>query len=167
MNNNDRALLEKNRKKQSLKSMYFNRYLLVRYVTALFFFSNLYWLISLVLSDSILYVIPLVLILFLLASFAEQVKIYSSPTNNARYTKYCFTALLVTNVICILPVCFSSSFAHLYPFLVNQDKSRILVLTILIFGLLLAAFILRRLDKIRHNDDKHYARIKSYEKVIN
>ncbi|MEM5594463.1 hypothetical protein AAHH67_26835 [Niallia circulans] len=37
MNDEQRALLEKQRKKQSIKTMYFNRYLLVRYVTALFF----------------------------------------------------------------------------------------------------------------------------------
>lgn len=34
MENNGRELVEKNRKETSIKSMYFNRYLLVRYVSA-------------------------------------------------------------------------------------------------------------------------------------
>lgn len=37
MNYEERVLLEKNKKEQSLKAMYYNRYLLVRYVTAIFF----------------------------------------------------------------------------------------------------------------------------------
>jgi len=167
MNYEERALLEKQRKKQSIKTMYFNRYLLVRYVTALFFFTNLYWFISLVLSDSQLYFIPFVLLLFIVASVVEQVKIYSSPTHHPKFTKYNFMALLATNVICIVPACFSSTFALIYPFLINQDDSRVFILTILISGILLSAFMLKRLHKISLNKDKHYGRIKSYEKVIN
>lgn len=167
MNYEERALLEKQRKKQSIKTMYFNRYLLVRYVTALFFFTNLYWFISLVLSDSKLYFIPFVLLLFIVASVVEQVKIYSSPSHHAKFTKYSFMALLATNVICIAPTCFSSTFALIYPFLINQEESRVFILTILISGILLSAFILKRLHKISLNEDKHYGRIKLYEKVIN
>lgn len=167
MNYSERALLEKNRKEQSIKSMYYNRYLLVRYVTAIFFFTNIYWLISLLMSDSSLYIVPLVLIIILLTSIAEQVKIYSSPTNNAIYTKYCFITLFFTNAVLILLTCFSSSFAQLYPFLVNQTKSKVFVLIILIAGMLLSALILYRLNKIKYNEDKHYQRIKEYEKVIN
>lgn len=88
MNYEERVLLEKNKKEQSLKSMYYNRYLLVRYVTAIFFFTNIYWLISLVISDSSLYFLPLTLIIILILSVAEQVKIYSSPTNNAIYKNF-------------------------------------------------------------------------------
>ncbi|XJZ26720.1 hypothetical protein ACF5W4_15440 [Bacillota bacterium Lsc_1132] len=167
MNYDERALLEKTRKEQSIKSMYFNRYLLVRYVTALFFFTNIYWLISLLMSDSSLYFIPLILIIFLLISIAEQVKIYSSHTNNAIYTKYCFIALLFANVSFILPTYFSATFAQLYPFLVNQDKTKIFVLTILITGILLSVLILYRLYQIKNNKDNHYALIKKYEEVIN
>ncbi|AJH77287.1 hypothetical protein I6J17_06170 [Heyndrickxia coagulans] len=40
MNDVEKALFEKNQKNQMLKSMYYNRYLLVRYVTAIFFFTR-------------------------------------------------------------------------------------------------------------------------------
>jgi len=167
MKNDGKAQIEKNRKKFSVKSMYFNRYLLVRYVSALFFFTNLYWLISLLMSDSPLYFIPLMLIILLLFSVVEQVKMYSNHTNNAKYTRYCFTILLVTNVILILPTCFSSTFAHLYPFLLNQEKSKILILTMLVTGILLSVLILYRLYQIKHNEDKHYERINRYVEAIN
>ncbi len=166
MKNGGSLLIKQNRERLSIKSMYFNRYLLVRYVSALFFFTNLYWLISLILCDSSLYIIPLVLIIVLLFSIAEQVKIYSEHTNNARYTKYCFTILLFTNVVLIIPTRLSSSYSQLYPFLTDQTMSRILVLSILVTGILLSLLILYRLYRIRHNKDKHYDRIKKYEETI-
>ncbi|WP_152655731.1 hypothetical protein [Oceanobacillus sp. CFH 90083] len=167
MKNDEKTQIEQNRKKFSIKSMYFNRYLLVRYVSALFFFTNLYWMISLLISDSSLYVIPLILMAGLLFSIAEQVKIYSNHTNNAKYTKYSYLMLLITNLILIIPTCFSSSFTQLFPFLLNQEKSKILVLIILVAGILLSALILYRLNQIKHNEDKHYERIKNYEKAVN
>lgn len=166
MNDVERALFEKNQKNQMLKSLYYNRYLLVRYVTAIFFFTNVYWLISLALSHSALFAIPLALIIVIILSVAEQVKIYSSPTNHARYTKFCFMTLLIANVILLLPSCFSSSFAHLYPFLINQNKSKGLILAVLIAGIFLSVFILYRLYQIKHDEDKHFQRIKEYEKAI-
>jgi hypothetical protein len=166
MKNDGMALIEQNRINQSVKTMYFNRYLLVRYVTALFFFTNLYWLISSLMSDSSLFYIPLIVMIAFVISAAEQVKIYSSHTNDAKYTKYVFTFQLVINVILLLPTYFSSTFTKLYPFLVDQEQSRQIVLGILIIGILFSAMVLKRLDKIKHNEDKHYQRIKEYEEAI-
>lgn len=167
MKNDERIKMENSRKKFSVKSMYFNRYLLVRYASALFFFTNLYWLISLLMSDSTLYFIPLMLIIVLLFSVVEQVKMYSDHTNNAKYTKYCFGILFFTNVVLILLTRFSSSFTQLYPFLLNQEKSKMFILAILITGTLLSVLILYRLYQIKHDEDKHYERIKQYEEAIN
>lgn len=167
MKKDGRAQIEQNRKNFSIKSMYFNRYLLVRYVSALFFFTNLYWMISLFISDSSLYVIPLTLMIVLIFSIVEQVKIYSKHTNDAKYTKYSYMIFLFTNILLVIPTCFSSSFTQLYPFLLNQDKSKLFVLTILIAGILLSTLILYRLNRIKHNEDKHYERMKSFERVVN
>lgn len=146
--------------------MYFNRYLLVRYVLALFFFTNIYWLLSLLMSGSSLFFIPLALILLLLSSVAEQIKILSKHTNQAIYTKYYFTTQLITNVLLMFLSSFSSIFTQLYPFLINQLRSQILVLSVLAIGVLLSSVIVYRLYQIKHNKDKHYYRIKKYEEVI-
>lgn len=117
MKYDERAIIEQNRKKISIKAMYFNRYLLVRYVSAFFFFTNLYWLISLLLSDSSLYVIPLILMVVLLFGIAEQVKMFGNHTNNAKYTKYCFTMMLFANAIIILLTFFlqsSKNYIHFF-----------------------------------------------------
>lgn len=167
MEKDEKTQIEQNRKEFSIQSMYFNRYLLVRYISALFFFTNLYWMISLLISNSSLYIIPLILMSGLLFSIAEQVKIYSNHTNDAKYTKYSYVMLIFTNIVLIILTCFSSTFTQLYPFLLNQEKSKILVLIILVVGILLCTLILYRLNKIKHNDDKHYERIRNYEKIVN
>lgn len=166
MKNNERTI-EKNRKEFSMKAMYFNRYLLIRYVTALFFFTNLYWLILLLMSKSSMYFIPLFLLFASLFHIAELVKAYSEHTNNAKKTKYFFLILLWTNVFLLLPTFFSSSFTQLYPFLTDEMTSRIIIFSILITGILLSLFILYRLSQIKNNEDKHYKRIKKYEKAVN
>ncbi|MEB8091474.1 hypothetical protein [Mammaliicoccus lentus] len=88
MNKKTKATFEKNRKETSIKSMYFNRYLLVRYASALFFFSNLYWFFYLITSRSWTFVIPLLMMIIILISVAEQVKMYGNHSNNAKYTFY-------------------------------------------------------------------------------
>lgn len=167
MKTNGMELVEKNRKETSIKSMYFNRYLLVRYITAFFLFTNIYWLISLLISDSSLYFIPLILIITIVISMVEQMKIYSSHTKQAKYTKYSFAILLSTNLLLIVPTLFSVTFNQLYPFLVVQEESKILVLVVLGMGILLSAFVLYRLYNIKYNKDQHFKRIKEYEEAIN
>ena len=166
MEKEERKQIEINKKNFSIKSMYFNRYLLVRYTVAIFFFINIYWLISLLMSNSILFFIPSILILCLLSSVSEQVKMISKHTNRAIYTKYCFIALLITNILLIFLSPFSSIFPQLYPFLVNQTKSQVLILVVLGIGAILSSIVLYRLHQIQYNKDKHYQRIKKYEEVI-
>lgn len=166
MNESARVLLERRRQEQSVKSMYYNRYLLIRYVIAAIFFTNLYWLICMIMVRSSLYVIPLLLMMILTISMAEQVKIYSAPTNDARYTKYVFVVLLWTNVLLAVMTCFAVPFDQLYPFLLNENKSRGLVLAILFIQICLTLLSLNRLRQIKNNEDKHYCRIQQYEKTL-
>lgn len=165
MKNNNKNIFD--RKSFGVKTMYFNRYLLVRYVLAMFFFANLYWLLSLLLSNSRLFFIPLILIGLLILSVIEQVNIFNNHTSHAVYTNFSFIIMFFTNVILISTIYFNFTFLHLYPFLVNKLSSKVLVSFVLFIGILLSSFVLKRLHKIKNNKDKQYKRIKQYEKVIN
>lgn len=46
------------KKQFSLKIMYFNRYLVIRYLTAFFFFINLNWLVLLLIARSSAWLLP-------------------------------------------------------------------------------------------------------------
>lgn len=158
--------IQKNRENTSIQSMFFNRYLLIRYIAALFLFTNIYWSILLLLSHSSLYFIPLSLAIITTISLLEQIKIYRTRTNNVKYTHYSFIVLFTANVFLLMTIFSSQVFKRLYPFLVNQTKARALISVILVIGLLLSATALYRLSKIRQNKDKNYLRAKKFEATI-
>lgn len=159
--------IEKNRKETSLKTMYFNRFLLVRYMSALFFFTNLYWFFTLTMSRSFMLFVPLVLMLTMVLSVAEQVRMYSHHSNHAKYTFYSFSLLFIVNVVLIIIVLFTPFFQHLYPFLIDQPNTRILMIGGLVAGLFISGFILFRLNNIRQNKDWHFKRLLRYERALN
>lgn len=159
--------IEKNRRETSLKAMYFNRFLLVRYMSALFFFSNLYWFFTLVMSRSLALILPLVLMIVILISVAEQVRMYGNHSNQAKYTYYCFLSISTINLLLIPIILFTPLFQYLYPFIVDQSSSRLFVFGILVCGLCISGFILFRLHNIRHDKDWHYKRLQRFENAMN
>lgn len=156
---------ELEKKAFSLKVLYFNRYLIIRYLTAGFFFTNLYWLVTLLLAKSSMFWVPLGLLFFLLPVIAEQVALYRTHKNNAIVTRNYFRVQAVINGLLVLSV-FSPMYAELYPFMANGLNGRALILFVIVSGLLICLFCQQRLNKIHLNTDCHYQRIKEYERVL-
>ncbi|MCO5510028.1 hypothetical protein [Enterococcus hirae] len=71
------------KKQFSLKIMYFNRYLVIRYLTAFFFFINLNWLVLLLIARSSAWLLPLSLLALIVPAIGEQVILYRTHTNRA------------------------------------------------------------------------------------
>ncbi|MDN3954756.1 hypothetical protein [Sporolactobacillus laevolacticus] len=157
--------LDHKRAKESLKYMYYNRYLLVRYLTAVFFFANLYWLLFLLLAHTKFAFIPLTLLVVLVLVAAEQVKLFSDHTNHTPKTKLYYWFQLLVN-LALLPMVFSPMFSELFPFMANTKAAGQLLSVVLFLSILLCLIILRRLHMIRHDQDRHFARIKEYEKTL-
>ena len=65
---------EQKRKENSLKSTYFNRYLMLRYSLAAMFFGNLYWLLVQLFNWTLYVVMPIILLFFAVLAIAEQFK---------------------------------------------------------------------------------------------
>lgn len=156
---------ELEKKAFSLKVLYFNRYLIIRYLTAGFFFTNLYWLVSLLLASSKLFWVPSGLLFFLLPVVAEQVALYRTHKNNATVTRNYFWLQALTNVFLLLAV-FSPGYSQLFPFMANGSNGQALILCVIVCGLLICLFCQRRLNKIHTDTDRHYQRIKEYERVV-
>ncbi|MGX7025725.1 hypothetical protein [Vagococcus hydrophili] len=156
---------ELNKKKMSLKVMAYNRFLMIRYTTALFFFSNLYWLVFLLYQKSSGFMIPLLLLGTSLLPIVEQVKLYREPTNKAPLTKKYYQIQLGANLV-LMMISFTPLFKELF-FFMNQDKGgKFSIIFILLVGMILCLLILQRLNQIKHNQDKQYDRVKKYEKLL-
>lgn len=86
------------KKQFSLKIMYFNRYLVIRYLTAFFFFINLNWLVLLLIARSSAWLLPLSLLGLIVPAIGEQVILYRTHTNRAPWTSNYFKIQGMMNV---------------------------------------------------------------------
>lgn len=167
MTNKDKAKLDKQRKKQSLLSFYFNRFIFVRYISALFFFTLLYWLLALYVLKTSLLIIPLVMILIMIPSIYEQFSLYSEPINNAKKTVFAYRVYVMIIAAILMATLLDVYYLDLFPFLANTEGARIFISCLLFVYLVLGLLVLYKLNLIKNNRDKHYQRIKQYERSIN
>lgn len=156
---------EVNKNKLSIKVMYYNRFLMVRYFTAMFFFANLNWLAFMIYKQSIGWLIPMSLMLLQLLPIAEQIKLYRKPTNETPRTKQYYYLQLAVNILLIVSI-FTPAYSHLFFFMNQNQTGKTVTLLFLLIGCLLAISVIRRLNKIESNTDKQYHRVKQYEKIL-
>lgn len=157
--------LEKRRKETGLKSMYFNRFLLIRYITAVMFFTNVYWFISLMISNSIWSLVPGVNLLVIIIATFEQFAMVNAPINDAKKTSFAYKYLLIASILIGMNA-FTPLFNKLFPFLNNSIKSSYLILGVNIIGIILCMISIIRLKKIKNCTDKQFKYIKRYEQAM-
>ncbi|AXQ78627.1 hypothetical protein DDV21_005810 [Streptococcus chenjunshii] len=154
------------RKKNSLKSMYYTRYFLIRYVVAFFFFVNLYWLLLLSLSGAVrVAVLPLALAACGAACMWEQYQMYAEKQKPARMTWLYFQLVIIINGLLILAV-FVNRYHYFYPFLAVSSTVQFLLAGVLAAGIALAAWMLAKIRRINQKKDKQYYRIQQYLATI-
>lgn len=161
----EKERIEKRRQQTSLKTMYFNRFLLIRYITASFFFVNLYWFFSLIISNTIWSLVPGVNLVFITIATFEQCVMVSSPIDNANKTIIAYKEILIVNILLIL-ASVTPLFNCLFPFLIISTKSYYLILGIIIIGIIFCSISLKRLEKIKNCTDKQFKYVKKYEQAI-
>lgn len=157
------------REEMAKKNFRYNRYLLLRYVLATFFFSNLYWGLSLLLSGSGFISIPMIMLGIRLWVVTEHVRLYGLKAQNkvnlqGNYIYYLCQLLL--NGVLMISVLTSIGFTRLFPFLTQNHETKITVSVWLLVGILLSVVCLHRISKIRKNKDKHYSYIQEFEKTM-
>lgn len=151
--------------KISLTNICFNRFLAIRYSTAFFLFLNLYWLVFLIGSKSIVAILPIALfVLGVLAAF-EQIKLYRNHHNDLPYAQLFYRMILLT--CCMLIIVHYTSWYHFFfPFLKYAQNVLNTIMGLLIGNSLIALWMLRKLKKIKCNEDKHFQLIQAYKKII-
>ncbi|MCX8649078.1 hypothetical protein J3U21_01865 [Gilliamella sp. B2776] len=153
-------------KQISMTSLYFNRFLAVRYTTAFFLFLNLYWTIFLMGSLSIAILLPLILIILATLTSVEQIKLYRSHQNHLRYASLFYRMMLISGIMLIVSI-YTPLFYFFFPFLKYSQEALKVLVSILAVSLVFTIFILIKLKKIERNEDKHFKRIQAYQEIIN
>lgn len=152
-----KILREKNHNSQdlSLKTMLFNRYLLLRYAIALFFFSNIYWLLNQFISPSHIIIVPIVLIVVSVLATAEQFRLYSSCEERLKITQV-FLYLQLISQAGLLILTWTKWFTPIFPIFENSSQARLVVFILILLGLVISLISLKRIQEIYQRKDKFY-----------
>lgn len=163
----NKLALDNKRKALSVKHMYFNRYLWIRYITALFFFLNLYLLLYLIVSDSnhYLYFLPVSLLLLQIITLIEQFAIYHNYDKQAKWTKRFFEVQIAANLLLAF-IFFTPMQALFFAKLTVNSNGEILVLAFLLSGIMLAFLVIKHLHIISAQKDRQFFRARQYEQLI-
>lgn len=152
------------KKQFSLKIMYFNRYLIIRYLTAVFFFMNLYWLIILLVSKSSFLIAPIGGIGLILPAVGEQIRLYRKHQNTVpRAKRYFKWQGIINGILCGL--LFTSFYTSMFPFMVNTLYGKLGMILFLGSGCLICGLCHKHLESIEINKDRQYQRIKIFEQA--
>lgn len=155
--------IETQKKLSSLKNLYFNRYLMVRYFLAVFVFSNFYW--ALYTQGHWIMVLPCILLILAIKPCFDVIRSYGETSIDMKWSTIYFRAQLGVNIVAAI-LMWTGMFHDLFPFLSDILPSQILVSMILLGGVIMALCCVKRLDKIERNEDKQYQRILQYEKAL-
>ncbi len=150
-------------KQTKLRSIHFNRFLLFRYTTALFFFINLYWIILSFSTFSIWIILPLLLLIIDIAIIIEQTTKYWNPSNHLFITKVGYAVQIFSNLLGMITILMGYQ-QLLFPFINNEGRG--LLLVVLFIGCLVSLVVERRVQQIEHNKDAYLRHMKVFENNV-
>ncbi len=150
--------LEQKKHDMSVRSINFSRYLMIRYFSAAFLFTNLFWLVFAICYQNIVAsIISGLLFVLLLIASVEQISKWNVRNTDLKFTKLYYQLQLGANVIFAIS-CYLPFGKTLFPFMAKN-----VIFTILIIGILGSILILRRISNIQNGRDKYAGAIKTFE----
>lgn len=163
MTKKEQLEIERQRRETALKNTFFNRYLLLRYTIALFFFGNIYWVLNQFIRPSFVIVFPITLIVLAILATVEQFRLYGKRDERLKVTQMFVRSQAVIQVG-LLVLTWTSLFTTLFPIFENNQTARLFVFVILLLGLGLCLLNLKRIQEIYERKDKAYQRFIQLEK---
>lgn len=157
---NSEPVTNEAKQKVAQNSMRFNRFLVFRYITALFFFLNLYWSILTIAYWTIAGLIPIILMIMDVVILVEQTQKYWQQSNRLRVTKIGFWIQSAVNLVGILFALIGQP-QIIVPFM-NQT-GRWLLVGLFTLGLLICGYVQRKIWLIEHDQDKYLTYLKAFE----
>ena len=161
--NSQTESVEKKKKADTIKYLYFSRYLMIRYSVVLFLFVNLFWLLILCQYQKWFGIIVAAGMTLLAAIAAiEQLTKMHNRQLDVPLTRHYFWAQMIVNTILIF-CAFLPIKKQLFPFITTKATLSLIIL-LLLAGLILAYFCEKRIHNINSGKDKYTKVIKTAEK---
>lgn len=160
----EKEQIAKIKHKDSIKYMYFSRYLMIRYIVTIFFFMNLMWLIVSVSYASVLAIIfSLIMGIYAAIASIEQLSKMHNRKKDIPITRVYFGIQALVNIILVVLMFFTPIRRSIFPFIIN-NSILYFMFGFLLIGILLCVLCEYRIQQILEDKDKYYKVIKTFEK---
>lgn len=143
-------------------SKQFNRFLIFRYSTAVFFFVNSYWAILSFVHLGVGIILPILLVLIDTAIIVEQTKKYWRPNNQLTRTKQGYAIQIGSN-LCGLIFLILGKELLLFPFFSTNGKP--LLASLLVLGIIVSVLLEWQALRIEKNKDSYLKYLQISEKT--
>lgn len=154
------------RQEMQMRTLFFNRFLAIRYVTAGFFFMNLYWFIlSLGSGNWLAASISGVLFLGFVGVAIEQVRKLHTTSTALPVTRLVYQIQGGSNLALLVAV-ICGKFSWFYQFLAQQQATQLAVLGLLVLGLFMTVWMQWKARQIEANQDRTYRRLKALKNTF-
>ena len=123
MTDQEKAIIEERRKENAIKTLFYNRYFAIRYISATYLFINLYWSVALYMTqDYLAMLVPVAMLIFAGLTMWEQFKMFTRNQEQAKITYRFYQTVIGVNSILIL-VTLTGQIGFLFPFLQDSQQS--------------------------------------------
>ncbi|MDF7638323.1 PTS cellobiose transporter subunit IIA [Lactobacillus sp. ESL0791] len=154
--------VERKKHEDSVKYLYFSRYLFLRYMVVLFLFTNLFWLfISLGYNCLLGDIVAGSMTIYSGVAAIEQLSKMHNHKLDVPITRIYFWVQIVVNVILLL-LTVSPLKLKLFPFL-NNKNATFLLIGFLLIGIIICVLCELKIRKINKNIDRYAHVIKTFE----
>lgn len=156
--------MTKERQKASLKSMYYNRFLMVRYCLAVFFFADFFW--GVLSWGTLAGCLGIGLVVLGIMPVWEMGKMYGVTEPARNWTRMYFRLQLVISLaVCVLV--WTSPMQSIYPFFNETALTKTIGFLLPLCGVLMSWLCVRRISKIDQGCDRQLQRIQFFETKYN
>lgn len=159
----EKIQIAKKKHEDSIKYMYFSRYLLIRYVVTIFLFVNLMWfIVSASYGSRVGIFSSLIMGIYAAVASVEQLTKMHNRKRDIPITRIYLYVQMAVNVLLAVLI-FTPLKEMIFPFIIN-DSILYFMLAILLIGILLAVLCEYRIYQIVKDKDRYYKVIKTFKK---
>ncbi|WEV51551.1 PTS cellobiose transporter subunit IIA [Lactobacillus sp. ESL0731] len=160
---NEKDEIARKKYEDNLKYLYFSRYLMLRYSVTAYLFTNIFWLIfSLPYKKIVGIITAAIMTIFVAIAAIEQLSKMHNHDLDVPITRVYFWIQIIVNVLLIVLLEFPIG-KYFFPF-VSDQSSKVLILTILLVGIVLACCCEVRIKNIVKGKDRYAKVIATFKK---
>lgn len=147
----------------SIKYLYFSRYLMIRYIVTILLFANLFWLVFTCPYKKILgIVIATIMTIYSAIAAIEQLTKMHNRKPAIPITRLFLWIQLILNIVLAITI-FTPLKEELFPF-ITTNETNYLILTFLLIGAMICIFAEIRINNIMNGKDRYLRVIKTFKK---